>query len=297
MNSQLRFGIVGLSPGNGHPYSWSAICNGYDPEEMSRCPFPAIPRYLRQQQFPADAIPDVCVTHVWTQDRQVSKQIAAASRIEHVADEPEAMIGAVDAVLLARDDAENHFRLAAPFLDAGLPIYIDKPLALSVAGAHALYRRQVRPGQIFTCSALSYAPELALALEQLGKLGALIYVDGYVPNGWDTYAIHAIEPLLKVIDRPVSVHRAQGVSPRHVDLVWNDGLTGRVTALGQSQVAVCLRFFTQGGVNCVTFQNSFAAFKAALLAFIAIVRGQAPPQDPATPLAAIQVLEAGRAHA
>ena len=26
----LRIGVIGLSEGNGHPYSWSAIINGFD---------------------------------------------------------------------------------------------------------------------------------------------------------------------------------------------------------------------------------------------------------------------------
>ena len=41
--SDLRLGVLGLSEGNGHPYSWSAIFNGYDPQAMASCPFPDIP--------------------------------------------------------------------------------------------------------------------------------------------------------------------------------------------------------------------------------------------------------------
>ena len=33
----LRVGILGLSEGNGHPYSWSAIFNGFD--KTKECPF------------------------------------------------------------------------------------------------------------------------------------------------------------------------------------------------------------------------------------------------------------------
>ena len=32
----LKFGIVGLNAGNGHPYSFSAVFNGYDPEALER---------------------------------------------------------------------------------------------------------------------------------------------------------------------------------------------------------------------------------------------------------------------
>ena len=41
----LRLGIIGISEGNGHPYSWSAIFNGYNHEYAQDCPFPVIPDY------------------------------------------------------------------------------------------------------------------------------------------------------------------------------------------------------------------------------------------------------------
>ena len=34
---ELRLGVVGLSEGNGHPYSWSAIFNGCDMAYMKDC--------------------------------------------------------------------------------------------------------------------------------------------------------------------------------------------------------------------------------------------------------------------
>lgn len=46
---ELKIGILGMTEGNGHPYSWSAMFNGYDPEEMAKCPFPVIPAYLSNQ--------------------------------------------------------------------------------------------------------------------------------------------------------------------------------------------------------------------------------------------------------
>ena len=48
----LKFGVIGMSEGNGHPYSWSAIFNGYDADAMRDCPFPAIPEYLARRRFP-----------------------------------------------------------------------------------------------------------------------------------------------------------------------------------------------------------------------------------------------------
>ena len=134
-NNKLRLGIIGMSEGNGHPYSWSAIFNGFDPEVMATCPFPVIPAYLAKQKFPEDQIPDAEVTHIYTQSPEISAHIAAAARIPNAVNEPEEMLGQIDALLLARDDAENHPKFARPFLEAGVPVYIDKPLALTVSAA------------------------------------------------------------------------------------------------------------------------------------------------------------------
>ena len=60
---RLRLGLIGLSPGNGHPYSWAAICNGYDPDALGDCGFPAIGTYLAQQRWPEARLSDVTVPH------------------------------------------------------------------------------------------------------------------------------------------------------------------------------------------------------------------------------------------
>ena len=31
----IRLAMLGMVDGNGHPYLWSAIFNGYDPDEMA----------------------------------------------------------------------------------------------------------------------------------------------------------------------------------------------------------------------------------------------------------------------
>ena len=45
-DAELRFAMLGMIDGNGHPWSWSAIVNGYRPEKLGPCPYPVIPQYL-----------------------------------------------------------------------------------------------------------------------------------------------------------------------------------------------------------------------------------------------------------
>ena len=41
---EIRLAMLGMVDGNGHPYSWSAIFNGYHREAMADCPFAGISR-------------------------------------------------------------------------------------------------------------------------------------------------------------------------------------------------------------------------------------------------------------
>ena len=88
----ISLGIIGISDGNGHPYSWSAICNGYSPVDMATCGFPVIPEYLSEQTWPRARLPDVEVSHVWTQDPAISNKIAKATLIPNIVKTPQELL-------------------------------------------------------------------------------------------------------------------------------------------------------------------------------------------------------------
>ena len=297
--TQLRLGILGQSDGNGHPYSWTAIFNGYDPEVMASCPFPAIPEYLGRRKFPDDAIADATVTHIWTQDRKLSEHIAAAGRISRIVDRYEEMVGQVDAILLARDDAENHYAMSLPFLEAGLPIYVDKPLAYTRPEAERIYGRQLYDGQIFTCSALAYAAELTLTKTDRKQLGKLKSVEAVVMKDWNRYGVHIIEPVLQLIGDQGKLTRITAVDragARTVEIIWESGLVTRFSALGAAATPIEINVIGEHGVRRLTFTDTFAAFKGALQAFVAVVRKQAQTTPKKSVMRVIQIIEAGNQH-
>lgn len=296
----IRLGIIGLSSGNGHPYSWSAICNGYDPLVMQTCGFPVIPEYLGQQDWPTAKLPGVKVTHVWTQDRALSNHIARAAHITHVVDQPGQMLGHIDALLLARDDAANHYAFAEPFLRAGLPVYIDKPVALDLATFDALHSLQSYPGQIFSCSALRFAPEMRLSTEAATRIGTPRLITGTIPKYWETYAIHLIDPLLMQIGhsrRPQRLFTAPVAGDGRV-LGLKFGETGPdviLTTLGSgSHGPTDLRFYGDAGWGTLTFQDSFTAFRAALAEFLAHIQSEQGTDGQEFNRRAVEILEMGR---
>ncbi len=109
---ELRLGIIGMSPGNAHPYSWSSIINGvYDGDEINRIGYPGVTNYLNHYKDDL-GISGARVTHVWAQEPEISRSIAMSSGIPHHVDQYCDMIGEVDAVILARDDPDRHREMA-----------------------------------------------------------------------------------------------------------------------------------------------------------------------------------------
>ncbi len=286
-----------MSEGNGHPYSWSAIFNGYDPVYMKDCPYPAIPTYLAERSFPEEGLSHLGeVTHVWTQDRSGSEHIAAAAKISNVVDEPFDMIGHIDAVLLARDDAENHYEMAIPYIQAGLPIFIDKPLALSVRDAKAIIDAEQFKGQIFTCSSLRYAKEMQITDTEKERIGGINYVEGSAMKKWETYAIHVIEPLVAQMPGRgifLGVKDVKKNGARQVLVEW-ENLSAYIKITGSLPAPIQLTFFGDKGFVEKKFFNSYDCFKTSLEKFVYVAGGEQQNIDRKETLEIIEIIESAR---
>lgn len=294
--SDLKLGIIGLSEGNGHPYSWSAIFNGYNKEYMQDCPFPVIPDYLSKQSFPQDCIKGAKVTHIWTQDRAVSEHVAKASNIDYVVENYEDMIGQVDAILLARDDPKNHYEMAKPFIEAGLPIYIDKPLSTSLSVAQEIYNLEKYAGQIFSCSGLSYAKELKLTNELKNELGELKYIDACIMKDWEKYSIHIIEPVLKMFNnygKIIDISANFYNNCKTVTINWENEITTSFKTLNDCKTPIKITLLGTKATKDLIFTDTYNAFKSALYEFIQIVKKEEINTSKEITLKVIEIIEKG----
>jgi predicted dehydrogenase len=269
----IKLGIIGLSEGNGHPYSWSAIFNGYDRKYMDKCPFPVIPEYLYKQNYPKDFLTKVKVTHIWTQNKELSEHVASSSNIEHVVENYMDMIGQVDGILMARDDPENHKKYATPFIEAGLPIYIDKPIATDIDQLDYFKNIEKYPDQICSCSALRYAKEYSLIQKDLDEIGNIQYIDAYTMKSWKKYAVHLIDPVIKNFlydNNIVAMEKTQMSDKTAVTVEWDNGILTRFNSFEKTVTPMKLEIYGDKGKKTLIFKDSFNAFKSALREFIEI---------------------------
>ena len=266
----LKLGIIGMSKGNGHPYSWSAIINGnYDRTEMDKCGFAGIPLYLEANSDTL-GIDSAQVTHVWTQDRKISAHIAKASGIDNVVDKSEEMIGQVDAVILARDDPENHVAMAKPFLDADVPIFIDKPLAITYNDLDYFNEQNEKGKFIMSCSSMRYATECRAVKSEMASLGKIELVTVVGSRDWTKYGVHMLEALFALLDDPIA-ESVRHVSESGKDIVFikfENGLLATVHLFMDIATTFQLSLFGLDGWRLVEIKNSYSMFKENLMEFI-----------------------------
>ena len=295
----INLGIIGLSKGNGHPYSWSAIINGYDRKLMQDCGFPVIPEYLNNENFPDVKIKNANVSHIYTQDTELSIKIAKATFIKNIVCDFNQMIGEIDGLLLARDDAINHKKFVEPFLKAGIPVYIDKPMALSTKEANEIFQMQQFDGQIFSCSALRYAKELKVTKHEIDSISPLNFISGKTPKDWDRYAIHLIDPILGL---PITTGKLKNSKLEKdenitsLTLIYDSGLRINIETNKISTQPITIVIEGENGIIELEFKDTFNAFKNSLQDFIKGLESRDIRRSKASIIEAISLLEIGRKY-
>ena len=285
----LRIGIVGLSEGNGHPYSWSAIFNGFD--KTKECPFEVIPEYLGQQSFPKDFLSDLGkVTHIYTQDRKISEKVAEFARIDNIVDRPEEMINNIDVVLLARDDAENHYEMAKVFIENGIPIFIDKPLAYNIKEAEKIYSIN-KNSLIYTCSSIRFAKEFSEKI-----LEGTNYVNATVMKNWERYGIHIIEPVVSMFPNRgelISVQKINLSIGVKIRLVKWENLQATFTNTGKIKSPISINVMNVNASENLLFKDTFYAFRESLRNFIKVTKNKKLNISKNETLEIIEIIEKG----
>jgi hypothetical protein len=110
---------------------------------------------------------------------------------------PTDMLGKIDAVMIESTDCNVHLERATPFLEAGLPIFVDKPFAPTAAEARRLVDIAQKRGVALTsASALRYCPEVTDIPARAAELGQVMGVDTYTPATLHPHGVEMAYALL-----------------------------------------------------------------------------------------------------
>ncbi len=142
-------------------------------------------------------------------------------------------------VLLESVDGRPHLEQARPVLRARKPVFIDKPLAGSLADAVRIFDLARETGTpCFSSSSLRYGPAV-VALRDDPKVGEVRGCDAYGPCSLEEhhpdlfwYGIHGVETLFTIMGTGCrTVARVQTKDAEFVTGTWADGRIGTFRGL------------------------------------------------------------------
>lgn len=293
----IKLAMLGMVDGNGHPYSWSAIINGeYNPEVMKDCGYPVIPQYLGAAPKGELGIPGAKVTHVWCDDYADAVKVSKASCVPNVVEKAQDVIGKVDAVIIATDKGWEHVDRAKPFIEAGLPVFIDKPLADNEEDLRQFIEWQKSGKKIMSTSCMRYSKEFTAARKDIPAVGELRLITMTMCKSWERYGIHALEGVYPFL-APGGWQSVTNTGTQESNIVHCTHESGVQVVL--STIADMYGAFgwlglygTKDGLNVKT-QDTFYAFKAQLVAFVEYLRTGRLPFDFAQTIELMKIIIAG----
>lgn len=273
-SGDIRLAMLGMVEGNGHPYSWSAIFNGYDEQAMAQSPYPSIPVYLNKQPKEQLRIEGAAVTHIWTDRPEDALHVSRASRIPNIVRNPEDVIGQVDAVIVATDIGSEHVERCRPFVEAGIPVFVDKPLADCEADLQTFSRWVGEGKAIVSSSCMRYSKEYAPYRNSTHNLGKIRFASVTTNKSWERYGIHALEGIYPIFGPGfVSVRNVGAIDRNIVHIKHNSGADIIVTVVyDMGASAGLLQLCGTDDYAFVTQKDAFYCFKAQLQSFIDYLR-------------------------
>lgn len=276
----MRIGIVGSD--NTHALGFAKVANG---------------------AFGASR--DVRVVALCGADPEATRAVAAEGRIDEVVDSPKEMADRVDAAIVVDRHGGLHLEHSQPFLEAGLPVLVDKPLATTLDEARAI----LALGHHHNAPVTSYSSlrwcrdvrELVAGLPDIGRpvtvqsSGLCDFASPY--GGQFFYGIHEVEIALALHPaRPVAV-RADASGPvRTARIETEDGCLLILTLIGSTDGALpnvpfhAACFGAAGRVGRVI--RNEPDLSAALEKFLDLVSTGVAPVTDEQMLTSIAVLEA-----
>lgn len=144
----------------------------------------------RPDEFIIPREPGFRLVKVWDEDPDRARVFSETfTDAPQVCRQPEDMAEGVDAAFIAccSLDGSDHPRLTRPFLEQGIPTFVDKPFAATLRDAKAMIRLAEEHGApIMSASLLSLTDQVPQMLRRAGEIGPMM--TGVVKgcNGWLT---------------------------------------------------------------------------------------------------------------
>jgi hypothetical protein len=199
-----------------------------------------------------------------------------------IVDSIDDLLKKVDVVLLESVDGRPHLAQARPVFQARKPVFIDKPVAGTLADAIAIYELAKESGTpCFSSSSLRFTPWIA-GMRSNPKVGEVLGCDVFGPCHLEEhhpdlywYGVHGVETLFTIIGTGCqSVTRVQTEGTDLVAGVWKGGRIGTFRGLraGKSDYGA-----TVFGSKSIATGSGYGGYQPLVVEICKFFRSGKPP--------------------
>ncbi|MBE6550452.1 MAG: hypothetical protein E7670_08530 [Ruminococcaceae bacterium] len=169
---------------------------------------------------------DICVVGVYSDQSEAAEKLNAKFGVP-VMDGYADAVGKIDGLIITARHGDNHYKYAKPYIDSGIPMFIDKPITIDETEAID-FMRQLQDKNIRISGGSSLKQDVfvrqlkseaenGIGGSTLGGYVRAPYQSQSVYGGFYFYAQHLVEMVCEIFGRfPISVEAKQNGKQIHV---------------------------------------------------------------------------------
>jgi len=215
------------------------------------------------------------------------------------------LLNLVDAVMVLSQDGSVHLERARPFLEAGMPVFVDKPFTCSLNDALRMAEiAEKHNAPLFSSSSLRYALEVQKVSERGSEWGKVVAADAFSPApthprnpGLFHYGIHGVETLFALMGK--GCRRVRCVYHDDGEVVvgeWEDGRIGTVRGVRKGAYAYGFTVICERQAWATTIDTRFI-YRELLKRVVEMFQTRKPPLDISETLQIVAFIEGAKKSA
>jgi predicted dehydrogenase len=280
----IRAGIIGLD--TSHVIAFSSLLNAPNPK-----PEVAGVRIVAAYPGGSQDIPSSRNRVAgFTKDLREKYDVAIVDSIDE-------LLERVDVVLLESVDGRPHLEQVKPVFRAKKPVFIDKPIAGSLADSIAIFDLARSSGTpCFSSSSLRFIPGIA-KIKQDAKFGDIVGCDAHGPCELEEhhpdlfwYGIHGVELLYSVMGTGCqTVTRTHTKDTDFVVGTWKDGRIGTYRGVREGPYDFGALVF---GSKANATTGGYGGYEPLLVEMVKFFKSKQPPVSPEETIEIMAFMEA-----
>lgn len=229
---------------------------------------------------------DIDVVGVYSDDTEAANKLNSTYGV-YVAESYDEFVGKVDGIIITARHGDKHYKYAKPYIESGIPLFIDKPITISESDALSLKEDLIKSGSKVCGGSVCRFPTFVKELKKAVKEGIHGKVYGGLLRGpvilenehgnFYFYSQHLVQAMCEIF----------GFFPKSVKAYVNGGVITCVVRYDEYDVNIVFAdddsaFYA--GINCEKYgvfseYTLDGCFKEEFESFYKLLKGEQQPES------------------